>query len=283
MEETDLETPWRQLLGRAAALAKEANTLKSVAKQLADAAGYEELVKVQRSLAKLDALELLPPELLEAARSCAEPVEGWLATEWGRRAGAFVDEARGYFADRGLNLDGEGTQLRVGVIEIQVDPPADRADLRYAGELLKARVPLVADRVFRAVEAARARLEKALSPPEVLADRLLAVHARLLEREGKATSTGRVSLPELHFELFIDRQSSQARRSLTKGKLKEYPRAQFAFDLARLLDTPNFLERPAGRLELLPATASEARNAQKSVVIVRADGGEEVLGRMAVG
>ena len=279
---SSLEQTWKNLLPDAAGRARDVTTLTRIARTLSRADGYESLKKVQQALDKLDTLERVPAELLVVARAAAAPVADWLEQEWARRARGFVAEARDYFAERAVPLDGEGFSLSSPPLRFEIHPAQDRADLLYAGEPVKLRLPLVAERLLREREAALQRLTRASTPPDLLADQLLEAYDTVLRlRDVRAGS--RVRLPEIHFQLFVDRQTAQARQSLTRGKLKEYPRAQFAFDLSGLLEAPGFLERDGRRIELIEASPSLARSRSSSVTVVGADGAVSVWSDLRVG
>ncbi len=268
---TELEQTWKGILGGAGTRARDAATLKRIATTLSRAEGYESLKRVQQALAKLDSLESLPAEVLAAARGAAEPVTVWLEDEWARRASNFVAEMRDYFAARSVRLEGEGFDLSSPPLAFVVFPAEDRADLIYAGEALKQRLPLVADRLLREREAALLRLQRGATQPDLLAEQLLEAYDTVV-RLREARPGARIRLPDVHFQLFVDRQTAQARQSLTRSKLKEYPRAQFAFDLSALIAAPEFLRRDGRTLELIEAPPSLARSRSSSVTVVAGDG-----------
>ncbi len=279
---SSLEQTWTNLLPDAAGRARDAATLTRIARTLSRAEGYESLRKVQQALDKLAALERLPAELLEAAQSAAAPVAEWLQEEWARRARDFVAEVRDYFAERAVPLEGEGFSLSSPPLRFQIHPAKDRADILYAGEPVKERLPLVAERLLRERESALQRLIRGSTPPDLMADQLLEAYDTVL-RLKEARRGSRVRLPEIHFQLFVDRQTAQARQSLVRGKIKEYPRAQFAFDLAGLLAAPGFLERDGRRIELVEASRSLARSRSSSVTVVGPDGGKTVWSDLRAG
>lgn len=279
---TSLEAAWRGLLAEAAATAKEAAALKRTALALGRTEGYESLKKVQQALAKLENLERVPPSLLEAARAAATPVAAWLEGEWARRARDFVAEARAYFEARSVPLEGEGFRLRCAPIEVEVHASEDRAELLYADETLAARLPLVAERLFREREGALQRLQRGATAPDELADQVIEAYDQVLRlRDGRPGS--RVRLPDVHFQLFVDRQTAQARQSLSANRIKEYPRAQFAFDLAGLLASPHFLVREGRTIYFVEAPPSLARSRSASIAVVAMNGTTTTLSDVRVG
>lgn len=268
---TSLEQTWKNLLPEATGRARDAATLKRIAGTLSRPEGYESLKKVQQALDKLEALDRAPADLIAAARAAAAPVADWLQDEWARRARDFVAEARDYFAERAVRLEGEGFSLSSPPLLFEIHPAQDRADLLYAGEPVKRRLPLVAEQLLRERESGLQRLVRESTQPDLLASQLVDAHDTVV-RSKEARPGSRIRLPEIHFQLFVDRQTAQARQSLTRGKLKEYPRAQFAFDLAGLLAAPHFLRRDGRTIELVEASPSLARSRSSSVTVVAPDG-----------
>ena len=165
---------------------------------------------------------------------------------------------------------------------LKIDAARDRVDLLYAGEPLKTRLPMAADRVFRVREAALHGLERRATPPDVLADSILEAYDSLTAGAGGRPGRG-VPLPKVHFELFVDRQSAQSRATLTKASIKEYPRSQFAWDLAGLLANPHFLERDGRKLELVPASPSAASSRSASIRAFDEQGVERAYALVRVG
>lgn len=78
-------------------------------------------------------------------------------------------------------------------------------------------------------------------------------------------------MSDLHFQLFVRRQTAQVRQDPRRSRVKEYPRAQFAWDLATLLEDPSWLHDQAGEIVLHPASDSAARSRATSVLIRRRD------------
>lgn len=276
-ETSGLEVAWAKLAPSVDDLARASGALKRIASQLSRPEGYESLKKVERALDLIDGLDGLPAELLDGSRRAAAPVRAWLDGEWTRRATLFEAELRAYFEERLVPISGGGRVIHAPPVTMRVDGARDRVDLTYAGEDLKGGLPLVPDRVFREREAALQRLRRASTPPDELAEQLLAAYDAL-----GGQSSARIRLTKLHFQLFVDRQTVQSRAALTRSKIKEYPRAQFAWDLAGLLAAPHFLRRGARAIELVAATASASDSRSASVRVVAMDGTTESYAAMRV-
>jgi len=276
-----LEDGWRTLAADAARLAKDAGALKRTAVALSGPQGYESLKKVQRDLDKLETLEAVPAELLERASVAAAPVREWLGQEWGRRAARFASEVREHFEERAVSVEGEPPRLVAKPLELRIEAAQDRVDLYYAGEPLKTGVPMAPERVFREREAALQRLQRQGTRPDVMAERLIEAYDVLNGRAGGKPGD-RVRLSDLHFQLFVARQSALSRTTLTKGRIKDYARAQFAWDLAALLDVPHFRERDGRRLKLRAPKPSAVGSRTGSITVVRGDGAVEAYGVLRV-
>lgn len=282
MEDTEhLESAWRELQPAADRLAKEAKALRRIAAALALPSGYDSLKAVGKALAAVESLEAVPGELAERARLAARPVQDWLDAQWDVRADRFADAVREHFEARAVPLAGEPPALRAAPVELRVDAAKDRVDLYYAGEPVKQAVPMAPDRVFAGREAALLSLRRGATAPDALAAGLIEAYGVLRQR-GEGKRGGRVSLPEVHLQLFVERQTAQSRTTLTRGRIKEYPRAQFAWDLAGLLDAPHFLKRDGRTIELLAPTPSAAGSRAASVLVARADGTESPYGWLRV-
>lgn len=263
---TTLTPDWQSLLPRVTELARTAGALRTITRHLSAEAGYEALSAIQRDLDRLDTLNLGEGSLLDEARAAAEPVRAWLADEWERRAAEVTGELRAWFADREVDLTGDGPELRAGALTLTVDAARDRVDLFHAGEPLNAKkIPLAPDRVFRAWRSALDALERRATPPLLLGPQLEQAYRQVCLLKDLAPGS-RTRLSDVHFQLFVLRQTSKVKQDPRKGRLKEYPRYQFAWDLGAAL-VGNAV--PGTGLVVLPASESAARSRSTSVIVER--------------
>lgn len=264
----ELMESWQALAPRVNALATSAKALSGATTRLAKAEGYEALNKVQRDLSRIAELELDANGMLDAARSVADQVSAWLGGEWQRRAEGVSLELRQWFADRGIALQGEGMELVGDPFTLSIRPADDRACLLFAGEVVKDRLPLAPARIYDAWERERVRMERAATGPERFADLLIAAADDACRLRPAPVGT-RQRLPDVHFQLFARRQTAQVRQDPRKGRVKEYPRYLFAWDLSELLGAPAWLQRHGRRLTLHAASESAARSRSSSVLVRR--------------
>lgn len=283
MNDTELiEAEWQELQPDALALNKAAAALSKAAKMLASADGFESLPKVRSALAKVEQASALPEALGKRATEALESTQAWLKVEWERRGREVALEAADHFVARGIEATLDGTTLLAAPFVLVLDAGKDQATVKYGGEAVKAKVPLVPAKLFAAWQWAGAALAKGETPPERFAELLIEATDSVIRKDKDKRAGARVSLPDVHFELFVKRQKGQARTNPAQGKIKEYPRAQFSWDLARLLAAPHFLKRGRRTIELLPASASAARGRVASVQVVAESGVLIALGDLRI-
>ncbi len=265
LDEADLAERFEELRPTADALARSAGLLRRITRRLAAPDGYEALKKVQKDLAALSGLELSPGSVVGDARTAAAAVEQWLSAEWERRASTFIAEMVEYLRQRDVDVEVRGNEVVALPLTIHIDAEQDRAALLYAGEAVVERLPLRAERIYDRWVKAQEQLERRGTPPESFADDLIAACADV-RRLKEASSATRLRLSDVHFQLFVRRQTAQVRQDPRKGRVKEYPRYQFAWDLAALMQACEWLDRGSrGRLEIRDATESAARSRTASV------------------
>lgn len=270
------------LLADAKAIASEAAAFKRIAALLSKPEGYEQLKKVEHELAQLDSFVYLPNSAMSATVKAAEDVRNWLASEWHRRASMFTQELMVYLDDRALPSEVDGDEVKVWPFILTLNPRQDRADLTYAGEPIGKTLPLSCPAIHKAILNAQMLLEKNQTPPEVFADELIASYEDACNLRGTRVG-GRVRLPEVHFSMFARRQTSVVKSDPRRSRIKEYPRYQFAWDLALLLKNSPWLERGAKRITLHPASATAAKGKADSVRIVTIDHEDLIYGDVQVG
>ncbi len=283
MNDTEMiEGQWRALQPDAQGLHRAATALNKASKMLASADGYESLPKVRAALAKVEQASALPEALGQRATEALASTQAWLRGEWERRGREVALEAADHFVARGIEARLDGATLVASPFTLVLDAGKDQATIEYGGETVKAKVPLVPAKLFAAWQAASAALGKGETPPERFAELLIEAAEAVIGRGKDGRAGARVPLPDVHFELFIRRQTAQARTNPAQGKIKEYPRAQFAWDLARLLAAPHFLQRGRRTIELLPASASAARSRVAAVPVVSESGALFALGDLRI-
>lgn len=261
------------------ALASEAAAFCRIVMALSRPEGYEKLRKLEHDLSLLDSLEMIPSHLLEAAGLSAESARQWLLEEWNHRASAFADELRRYLSDRAITAVVSGHEVGMHPFLLTLEPAKDRAQLTYAGEPMGKVLPLSCQPVLKAYSDALAVLERNQTPPEIFADELIEAYREASGLKGIRPG-GRVRLSDVHFALFVRRQTSTVRSDPRKGRIKEYPRYQFAWDIALLLRNPEWLKRSEASIAFHPAAASASKSRADSIRIVSVEGEDTNLGAM---
>ena len=270
------------LAAEAKTIASEATAFKRIVTLLSKPEGYEQLKKLEHELAQLDSFIYLPDASMSEAVKAAEDAQEWLASEWHRRASVFTQELMAYLDDRAMQAGVEGNEVSVWPFLLTLNPRQDRADLTYAGEPVGKPLPLSCQAIHKAILNAQALLEKNQTPPEIFADELISSYEDACNLRG-TRSGGRVRLPDVHFALFARRQTSLVRSDPRKSRIKEYPRYQFAWDLALLLKNPAWLERGSRKIILHPASATAAKGKADSVRVVTSEHQDLMLGDVQVG
>lgn len=151
----------------------------------------------------------------------------------------------------------------------RIGPPPRSPALAYAGEAVQSRLPPSAERIYKAWTAPQSRLERDAAEPHALAADLRRAY-NLVCRTKDIRAGQRVRLPDVHFQIFVERQTVQGRQDPRRSRIKDYPRHQFAWDLAALLDAPDALT--AEGLALQEATEAAARSRSQSALVLCSDG-----------
>lgn len=281
MNTTELRERWLRLRPRVDGVAKQAGALRRVVRKLATEEGYEALRKLQKEIATLETLELDTDGILDNVREALGPVESWLEAEWTRRAEQFAEELHSFFADREVELTGVPPLLEAGQLGIEFDTRQDQARILYAREVVRDRIPLAPERIFREWQNASQRLERGLTSPDEFFTAVVDAYDLVCRTRGLKPGS-RVRLPDLHFQLFVARQTAQVRQDPRKGRLKEYPRYQFAYDLSALLNSPGGMVRGNKAVSLHIAARSAAESRSASVLLDDGRGGWAYYGDVQV-
>lgn len=270
---------FQSLQEKAKALATEAGALKRVAVSLSKIEGYQNLRRLEHDLTTLESLALLPEESLEMARTAVAAARLWLQDEWSRRASVFSEELSVYLQDRAISTQVAGNEIRMDPFVLILEPARDSAVIYYSGEPIGKPLAMSCPMVFKAYSDSISLLERNQTPPESFADELLEAYAETCRWKG-IKQGGRARLSDIHFTLFARRQSATVRCDPRKGRIKEYPRYQFACDLGLLLRNPDWMVRSGSTITFNPSPASSARSRTDSVRVFSPDGCDQVLGTM---
>lgn len=281
MDTTELREKWLKLKPQVDFVAKEGATLRRVTKRLASEDGYEALKKLQKEISVVEAITLESGGLVDSIREALVPVRSWLDREWTRRSTQFAEELHEFFSGREVTLEGVPPVFDAGPVAIEFDTRQDNAQVLYAGEVVRNRIPLAPLRIFREWQRACQQLERAQTPPDAFFAAVLDAYEEVCSAKGMKPGA-RVRLPDIHFQLFVGRQTAQVRQDPRKGRLKEYPRYQFAYDLAGLLASPGGLVRGDQALTLHVAARSAAESRSASIKMAAEGGGWTYYGDLQV-
>ncbi|MFA5506733.1 MAG: hypothetical protein WC314_25875 [Vulcanimicrobiota bacterium] len=265
---SQLKEPWKDIFNTAQSLAKQAGQLKTMAKKLSSQDGYDSLKSLSKTLEKLEALNLPDPELMTQTRKATQKVQTWLEAEWDRRAREFSTELLTYFRERDVDAQLHDLTISVHPFTLEVQAAKDKVFLYYLGEEV-AKAPLSSEKVFKQWQKSRDQLEKNDTPPQALLDLLERAYEEQLRLQQKSAGT-RFRLSDLHFRLFVLRQTPQVRQDPRKAKVKEYPRYQFAYDLGLLLEQRGdglTIETEEKRLAFHQASKSAAQSRSNSMQV----------------
>jgi hypothetical protein len=272
MGTADLREKWTPLLPEIDQVAKSAKTLRTIAHRLATEKGYEALLKVQKDLEAMDALAISPDKAIEDAREALVPVREWLSEEWTRRAADFAEDLSTCFKDREVTLTGHAPDMSAGPLVIRLDISHDKAALLYGGEIVRDRLPLVPEQIFRHWTQARDALDKKSSLPEGMIKELRVAYEDVLKLSGHPFGR-RARLSDVHFQMFVRRQSAQLRQDPRKNRVKDYPRYQFTYDLGRLIRGDALKTSDGKEVVIHPALKTAAASRSASIALEDGRGG----------
>lgn len=262
-------------------VAKQAQDFNRIVRALSKPDGFRNLKRLEHNLEKLKTLDLEPGNLQEAAATAMMDAQIWLDGEWQRRAVEFAAELQEFLRERSISALANGDAVTAPPFVVQLDARRDRAQLMYAGEPLGKSQPLSASLIYRVYTSSITYLEQRQTPPEVFADDLIDAY-RDACRRNDVREGARVRLPDVHFMLFFRRQTSQVKCDPRNGRIKEYPRYQFAWDIGLIHTHNEWLERGGAKIVLHPASATSSRSRSDSLRVVETDGNEVIFGDMHV-
>jgi hypothetical protein len=273
------QADFRAIAPQASILSRNARACDAVARKLSKPEGFGDLKALRRDLEKLEGVTLEVGDLLDRAKAAGAEARQWMSGEWERRAQEFAGELIAHLVVRGLKTGDAENGVRAHPFSISLDTAEDRAELTFAGEVIGKAVPLDAERIYRAYVDGLAQLEREQTPPDVFADLLMEAYGDALLKRTSVREGARIRLPEVHFALFVRRQTAAAKSDPRRSRLKEYPRCQFAWDLSLLQRHADWLSRDGRRIVLHVASPS-ARGRADSVLVLAPDGTEVALGDM---
>ncbi|MBI5487022.1 MAG: hypothetical protein HY905_06790 [Deltaproteobacteria bacterium] len=250
----------------AGANAKEWRAAGALARRLTGSA-IEDLAGVRRAAAALGKLALPEARLLgEALLAYATHEE---EERRFRRAREVVEALRAAGAEP-RRVGEDPPVWEAPPLGITLDETRGKAVVSYAREPL-AEAPLAAGRIAQLWREARDALTKRARPPAEFREVLLGAYRAVLARAGRAPGE-RVDLVDLLPEIALVVQGDKFRSDPRKGSFSDYPRAQFAWDLAALVRA-GLLSAGGLRLEIGPATMGTTAHKRRVLWLEAGAGG----------
>ncbi len=266
-----MTNPQDELSAARAELEPQFKALKSVIGALNTAirlAGEEraDALPMQKALTKLEeAAQPVESQLLQAAvSSFAAATQAALDD----LAFAFAAELRAEFEERGVVVTGRPPVLGAGMLALNIDMAARKAQWSYGKEPLTGAIPLSLSAILKAFE----QQSRQIAARKIDAGALLGeLHQAWLDCLGKRKSSPaekRINIVEAYAQLTLNRQSQRFWNAPARRTFKDYERAFFVRDLVILqeqAETSLTVDGKVHRLRLGEATKSQAGQASRSI------------------
>jgi hypothetical protein len=250
-----------EALSRSArALGAQARGISALVKALKDGSSR----KVESALSKLEKAE----PLSEAAREALGLARAWLDEAARTRRQQFSAELKAACAAGSIEilvLGRDPLHLRLPPLSVWVDFAKDKAEIRFAEEVLAA-CPAQASAVLVARDKALRALERGAWNPTEYLERLRVAWMRAGKGDGDW-----VEITDILPELALLMQGRKFRRNPAARNYDPYTRARFAYDLHRLR-RDRVLSSGPWRLTLGPATGGSTRDKGRVLLLEDAQG-----------
>lgn len=243
------------------ALRSATGALKRAAKLAAEE--NPDALAMSKHLPKLeDAAALVASEPLQAATK-AFAAETRQALDG--LAFDFARDLRDVFQARGLTVEGRPPTLTVGLLILQIDMAARKAQWFYGKEPLARPIPLSIRRLLKAYDAQHKAIEQRELKTGEFVGELHKAWEQLLAKRTSRPSGGRINLVELFAQVTMNRQTARFWNAPSRSTFKDYDRAHFVRDLVLAMDEqPVEVDGDALTFHLAGATKSQAESATKS-------------------
>ena len=255
--QADLDPQFKALRGATSALKR---AVKLADEETLDALAMNKLlVKLEESAAEVDSDSLRVATETFAAET-KQALDG-LAFD-------FAKDLRDVFHGRGLIVEGRPPTLNVGLLVLQIDIGARKAQWFYGKEPLTRPIPLSINNILKAYDAQHKAIEKRELKAAEFVGELYNAWNQLLEKRSQRPSGGRINLVELFAQVTMNRQAARFWNAPSRSTFKDYDRAHFVRDLVLALDMlPVEVNGQDLVFHLAGATKSQAESAAKSIWI----------------
>lgn len=180
----------------------------------------------------------------------------------------FAKDLRDVFQARGLDVEGRPPTLSVGLLVLQIDVAARKAQWFYGKEPLTRPIPLSINNLLKAYDVQHKAIEqRVLDAPKFVAELYVAWN-ELLSKRSQRPSGGRVNLVELFAQVTMNRQVARFWNAPSRSTFRDYDRAHFVRDLVLAMDElPVEVDGKELIFHLAGATKTQAESAAKSIWI----------------
>jgi len=219
----------------------------------------------------------LPPALPDVGSRAAE-VDALARAAGQALLARLKGDLRAGLAGLGAPPEIAGTEVRFAPYRLALDLERGRAALYYGDDPLDEDVPLDPEKIAARARGAKEDLARGGTAPEKFLPELYRGYAAAARRAGRRAPGDPANVVEVLREVCLGRQTKAFGRDPRRAAFREYPRAQFMWDLGRLFESrepgarelaPDPAEGRDGRvrLELLPAANPEAQDRGRSLLV----------------
>ena len=178
----------------------------------------------------------------------------------------FANDLRDVFQARGLTVKGRPPTLNVGLLILQIDIAARKAQWFYGKEPLTRPIPLSIIKLLKAYDAQHIAIEQRELDAEDFVGQLYRAWNELIEKRGQRPSGGRINLVELFAQVTLNRQPTRFWNAPSRRTFKDYDRSHFVRDLVLAMEAlPVEIDGQNRVFQLATATKSQAESAAKSI------------------
>lgn len=180
----------------------------------------------------------------------------------------FAKDLRDVFEARGLTVEGRPPTLSVGLLVLQIDMAARKAQWFYGKEPLTRPIPLSINNLLKAYDAQHKAIEQRELKPAEFVGELHQAWEELLKKRTQRPPGGRINLVELLAQVTMNRQVTRFWNAPSRSTFKDYDRAHFVRDLVLAMDVlPVAVDGTERVFHLSTATKTQAESAARSVWI----------------
>lgn len=180
----------------------------------------------------------------------------------------FAKDLRDVFQERDLTVEGRPPTLSIGLLVLQIDMAARKAQWFYGKEPLTRPIALSINNLLKAYDAQHKAIEeRELKSAEFIGE-LYRAWDELFKKRTQRPPGGRISLVELFAQVTINRQVARFWNAPSRSTFKDYDRAHFVRDLVLAMDVlPVTVDGEERVFHLATASKAQAESAARSVWI----------------